>query len=72
MVTKEETLWDHLLTEQKEVRKLETQMERSISKRNKIVKELYANGNGKSCIVIGRIINVSRQTIHKIVKEREG
>jgi len=69
MVTKEETLWDHLLTEQKEVRKLETQMERSLSKRNKIVKELYANG--KSCIVIGRIINVSRQTIHKIVKERE-
>tara|TARA_R100000458_G_scaffold51085_1_gene51633 strand:+ start:432 stop:644 length:213 start_codon:yes stop_codon:yes gene_type:complete len=70
MTNKEQTLWDRLENEQNKVKKLERQLERCINNRNEIVQELYKRG--KSAILIGRYIGVSRQTIHKVVKEREG
>ena len=70
MTNKDQTLWDRLENEQNKVKKLERQLERGINNRNGIVQELYKRG--KSAILIGRYIGVSRQTIHKIVKEREG
>ena len=70
MTNKEQTLWDRLENEQNKVKKLERQLERGINNRNEIVQELYKRG--KSAILIGRYIVVSRQTIHKVVKEREG
>jgi len=70
MTNKEQTLWDRLENEQNKVKKLERQLERGINNRNGIVQELYKRG--KSAILIGRYIGVSRQTIHKVVKEREG
>ena len=70
MTNKEQTLWDRLENEQNKVKKLERQLERGINTRNGIVQELYKRG--KSAILIGRYIGVSRQTIHKVVKEREG
>ncbi len=70
MTNKEQTLWDRLENEQNKVKKLERQLERGINNRNEIVQELYKRG--KSAILIGRYIGVSRQTIHKVVKEREG
>ncbi len=70
MTNKDQTLWDRLENEQNKVKKLERQLERGINNRNGIVQELYKRG--KSAILIGRYIGVSRQTIHKVVKEREG
>ena len=70
MTNKDHTLWDRLENEQNKVKKLERQLERGINNRNGIVQELYKRG--KSAILIGRYIGVSRQTIHKVVKEREG
>ena len=70
MTNKDQTLWDRLENEQNKVKKLERQLERGINNRNVIVQELYKRG--KSAILIGRYIGVSRQTIHKVVKEREG
>jgi len=70
MTNKDQTLWDRLENEQNKVKKLERQLERGINNRNEIVQELYKRG--KSAILIGRYIGVSRQTIHKVVKEREG
>ena len=70
MTNKEQTLWDRLENEQNKVKKLERHLERGINNRNEIVQELYKRG--KSAILIGRYIGVSRQTIHKVVKEREG
>jgi len=69
MTNKDQTLWDRLENEQNKVNKLERQLERGINNRNGIVQELYKRG--KSAILIGRYIGVSRQTIHKVVKERE-
>jgi hypothetical protein len=69
MTNKDQTLWDRLENEQNKVKKLERQLERGINNRNGIVQELYKRG--KSAILIGRYIGVSRQTIHKVVKERE-
>ena len=70
MTNKDQTLWDRLENEQNKVKKLERQLEGGINNRNGIVQELYKRG--KSAILIGRYIGVSRQTIHKVVKEREG
>jgi len=65
-ISKEELLWGNLIDTLNELKEVEDKQNKLVNKRNKTIKSLYKYG--KSATLISEISSLSRQTVHKVVK----